>query len=127
MNNPQQFESDSIHRVVVRRALTAEDPANLQLHFEAAVLDRYRELPGFSIVRTNTVGRLKKEGGWAIDFGIAPDDEQIHASIGDLMRLPEADREHWSQHATALISSKMFLQMRLAPGSCFDDGDLRNW
>jgi hypothetical protein len=43
------------------------------------------------------------------------------------MRLPEADREHWSLHATALISSKMFLQMRLAPGSCFDDGDLRNW
>jgi hypothetical protein len=127
MINPQQFESDSIHRVVVRRALAAGDPANLQLHFETAVLDQYRESPGFSIVRTDTVGRLKKEGGWAIDFGIAPDDEQVHASIGDLMLLPEADRDHWSQHATALVSSKMFLQMRLSPRSCFDDGDLRKW
>ena len=123
----QQFESDSIHRVVVRRALAAGDPANLQLHFETGVLDRYRETPGFSIIRTDTVGRLKKEGGWAIDFGIAPDEACIHAAFGALMNLPEADREHWSQHATAPPSSKMFLQMRLSPGSCFDDGDLRPW
>ena len=127
MTHPQQFESDSIHRVVVRRALASEDHANLQLHFEAAVLDHYRQSPGFSILRTNTVGRLKKEGGWAIDFGIAPDDERIHASIGDLMGLSETDREHWSQHATALVSSKMFLQMRLSPSACFDDGEVRNW
>ncbi len=123
----QQFESDSIHRVVVRRALAAEDPKNIQLHFEVAVLDHYRQTPGFSLIRTNTVGRLKKEGDWAIDFGIGPDEEQVHAAIGDLMRLPEADREHWSQHATALPSSKMFLQMRLAPSACFDDGELRKW
>jgi hypothetical protein len=113
--------------VVVRRALAAADPANLQLHFKAGVLDNYRQAPGYSIVRTNTVGRLKKEGGWVLDFGVAPGDEQIHASIGDLMLLPEADREHWSQHATTLLSSTMFLQMRLSPRSCFDDGELRQW
>jgi hypothetical protein len=127
VTNEQQFESDSIHRVVVRRALAAGDPANLQLHFETAVLNHYRETPGFSIIRTNTVGRIKKEGGWALDFGISPDETWIHAGYGALMNLPEADREHWSQHATALTSSKMFLQMRLSPNSCFDDGDLRPW
>jgi hypothetical protein len=123
----QQFESDSIHRVVVRRTLAASDPANLQLHFETAVLDHYRETPGFSLIRTNTVGRLKKEGGWAIDFGISPDDALIHVAFSALLSLPEADRGHWSNHATALPSSKMFLQMRLAPGSCFDDGDVRSF
>ena len=43
------------------------------------------------------------------------------------MHIPEADREHWSQHSTALTSSKMFLQMRLSPAACLDDGDLRKW
>jgi hypothetical protein len=123
----QQFESDSIYRVVVRRALANTDPANLQIHFEAAVLERYRDTAGFSIVRTDTVGRIKKEGGWALDFGIAPEDTVIHAPYGTLVNLPEADREHWAQHATAPPASKMFLQMSLSPASCFDDGELRPW
>jgi hypothetical protein len=127
MTNNIQFESDSIHRVVVRRALAAQDPAKLQLYFEVAVLDKYRETPGFSLVRTNTVGRIKKEGGWSLDFGIAPGELQIHASIGDLIHIPEADREHWSQFSTALPASRMFLQMRLSPAACLDDGDLRSW
>jgi hypothetical protein len=123
----QQSESDSIHRVVVRRALASREPQKLQLHFQADVLDRYRELPGFSIVRTNTVGRVKKEGGWSLDFGIAGEDALVHVSVGDLLALPEAECEHWSQYASALPSSKMFLQMRLSPASCFDDGELRKW
>ena len=122
-----QFESDSIYRVVLRRALAAQDPSKLQVHFEVAVLDKYRETAGFSLLRSNTVGRLKKEGGWTIDFGISPDELQIHASIGDLLNLPEADREHWSHHATMLPSSRMFLQMRLSPAACHDDGDTRKW
>lgn len=111
----------------MRRALAAGDPASLQVHFEAGVLDRYRQTGGFSLIRTDTVGRIRKEGGWALDLGIAPGDELVQAAVGDLLRLPEEDREHWSQFAVALPSSKVFLQMRLAPGACFDDGEVRPW
>jgi len=111
----------------MRRALSLEDPSLLPLFFEVAVLERYLSAPGFSIIRTDTVGRVKKEGGWALDFGIAPDESILHLTWRDLSMLPEAEREHWGQHAVSLPASKMFLQMRLAPGSCADDGELRKW
>jgi hypothetical protein len=118
---------ESVLRVVVRRSLAGEDPSKLPLHFEVAVLDRYRGAAGFSLIRTDTVGRVKKEGGWALDFGIAPDEALVHACVADLLALPEDERTHWSSFATALPSSKMFLQMRLAPGACYDDGEVRAW
>ncbi len=118
---------ESVYRVVLRRAFAAGDPANLALHFAVAVLDRYLEGDGFSIIRTDSVGRLSKDGGWRLDFGIAPAEDQIHLCAGDLLHLPEAEREHWTAFAALLPASAMFLQMRLAPGSCFDDGDLRPW
>ena len=37
--------------------------------------------------------------------------------------LPEDERAHWASCAVAGPSSKMFLQMRLAPGACYDDGE----
>ena len=111
----------------MRRALAAGDASPLHLHFDVAVLDRYREAPGFSVIRTDTVGRVSKEGGWALDFGIAPDEDAIHVQAADLLRLPEPEREHWAMHGVTLPSSRMFLQMRLAPGSCFDDGEVRPW
>jgi hypothetical protein len=120
-------EADFVYRVGVRRALASADPALLQLHFDAEVLQRYRESPGYSIIRTDTVGRVKKEGGWALDFGIAPDESAVHASFGDIARLPEDERAHWATHALAGPSSRMFLQMRLAPGACYDDGEVRRW
>ncbi len=120
-------ESTQVLRVVVRRALAGGDPSGLHLHFDAAVIDRYREQSCFSLIRTDTVGRVKKEGGWTLDVGIAPDETLVHVTIGDLLRLPEVEREHWASFAAALPSSKMLLQMRLAPGSCFDDGDVRPW
>ncbi|MDP3910877.1 MAG: hypothetical protein Q8Q14_10855 [Gemmatimonadales bacterium] len=120
-------EATAILRVVVRRALADGDPSNLTLHFDAAVLDRYRIAAGFSMIRTDTVGRLKKEGGWTLDLGISPDEALVHAFAGDLLRLPPAEREHWSAFAVTLPTSRMILQMRLAPGSCFDDGEVRSW
>ena len=48
--------------------------------------------------------------------------------FGDVMNnLPEAEREHWADHAVALPMSDAFLQMQLQPSSCFDDGELRAW
>jgi hypothetical protein len=116
-------------RLITRRALTAADPALLQCGFEAVVLDRYREQPSYQVMRTQTVGRLRKQGGWSIDFGIAPGEQQIHASWQALsLALPDDERSHWGAHAAAAFEpSEMFLRMQLSPGSCFDDGDLRDW
>jgi hypothetical protein len=115
-------------KVVYRKALLAGDPALLQLSFDAAVIDRYRGQPGFQVIRTETAGRVRKQGGWSVDVGIAEDERTVHASWGALAHvLPEAEREHWAQHAAVLPMSTNFLRMQLAPGSCFDDGDVRAW
>jgi hypothetical protein len=120
-------EADFVYRIGVRRALNAGDATALQVHFDVAVLQRYLDAGGFSIIRTNTVGRVKKEGGWVLDFGIAPDEQVLHAAFGDLARLPEDERAHWASCALAGASSRMFLQMKLSPGSCYDDGEVRSW
>ena len=119
-------EAESVYRVVVRRALAGGDPAKLQVHFGVGVLQRYRD-QGMSIIRTDTVGRMGQRGSWSLDFGIAPDEASVHVSFADLARLPEAEREHWAQFALLLPASKMFLQMRLSPSACFDDGEVRAW
>jgi hypothetical protein len=114
-------------RLLYRRAFASQDALPAQLGFDAAVLDKYRGAAGYSLIRTDTVGRLKREGGWSIDVGIG-EGRTIHAAIGDIIhKLPDAEREHWAQHAVSLPMSKMYLQMRLSPGSCFDDGEVRPW
>jgi len=120
-------DDESLYRLALRRALSSEDPAQLTLHFDVAVLDRYRGAAGLSIIRTDTVGRVRKQGSWSLDFGIAPDEDMVHVTWDQLMTLPESEREHFAAHACLLPASKMFLQMRLTPGSCFDDGELRQW
>jgi len=99
-----------------------------QAWFDQRVLDRYREKSGWRVMRTNTVGRVKSPDGWALDFGIAEGDGVVHASLVDLtQRLPATERQHWAQHLITPAVSRAFLTMRLAPGSCIDDGDLRDW
>ena len=99
----------------------------MQAHFSVDVLEHYRGVHGVTVVRTDTVGRVSRKGNWSLDFGIAPAEDMVHVSIGELIHLPAAEREHWAAHALTLPSSKMFLQMRLSPGSCSDDGELRAW
>jgi hypothetical protein len=99
-----------------------------QLWFDQRVLDRYRAQPGWRVMRTNTVGRVRSAEGWSLDFGIAEGDQVLHASIADLtQRLPAAERQHWAQHLVTPAVSRTFLTMRLAPGSCIDDGELRDF
>ena len=101
-----------------------------QLWFTADVLDHYRGVDGYRVMRTNSVGRLQAaSAGWSLDFGIAPGDELVHATLGDLsQRLPAGERQHWLAHLLAApAASRNFLTMRLVPGSCIDDGDLRTW
>lgn len=116
-------------KLLHRRAFAAADPGLLQVSFEAAVLDRYRADARFRVMRTDTVCRIKQERGWALDAGIAPDERQVHASWRSLMSaLPEGEREHWAMHSTVPSGySDMFLRMQMSPGSCFDDGELRDW
>ena len=114
-------------KLAYRRALRARDPSLLQLAFEARVLERYRGVDAYSIIRTNSAGRLRRQGGWALDFGIAEQDAIVHASWRDLSNnLPEDERDHWAEHASGIVSNN-FVRMQLSPGSCFDDGDVRPW
>ena len=115
-------------RLAVQRALRNRDPGLLQVAFEADVLDRYRGKRQFTIMRTDSAGRIKLEGRWSLDFGIARDDQIVHASWHALSeRLPDEELLHWSEHAVSAELSENFLRMQLAPGACFDDGELRTW
>src|SRR5579859_5501031 len=94
-----------------------------QLWFAQRVLDRYRVQSGWRVMRTNTVGRVKSPDGWSLDFGIAEGDALVHASLVEVsQRLPAGERQHWAQHLVTPAVSRAFVSMRLAPGSCFDDG-----
>jgi hypothetical protein len=104
------------------------DLAKAQIWFDQRVLDRYRALSGWRVMRTNTVGRVRSPEGWQFDFGIADGDQLLHASAADLAQsLPAGERQHWAQHVVGLPVSRNFLTIRMAPGSCFDDGDLRDF
>jgi hypothetical protein len=120
-------DDEALIKVLVRRALAQGDATRLHLHFDAAVVQRYRETNGFSVIRTNPVGRIKKQGGWSLDVGIAPGESVIHAVFADLLHLPEAEREHWAEHAVDVPGSATFISMRMTPSACFDDGELRAW
>src|SRR5215471_8981290 len=93
------------------------------LWFDQHVLDRYRARPGWRVMRTNSVGRVRSADNWQLDFGIAENDSLIHASVTDLtQRLPVREREHWAQFLVTPDVSRNFLTMKLVPGSCIDDG-----
>jgi len=111
-----------------RHVVTGSKPGLAQVWFDQAVLDRYRGNPGYKVMRTNNVGRVKQQpSGWGVDFGIAPGEALIHASLEQVQRLPEGERNHWLQHGVSLPVNQVFVQMQLSPNSCYDDGDLRPW
>jgi hypothetical protein len=106
----------------------AGDIGKAQVWFAPAVVGRYRALSGWRVMRTNSVGRVRSPEGWSIDFGISPAEDALHTSLTDLVqRLPAGERQHWLQHLLAPATSRNFVTMRLVPGSCIDDGDLRSW
>jgi len=106
----------------------AGDTGLAQVWFHQQVLDRYRALAGFRVIRTDSAGRIQVRGGWTLDFGIAEGEQVIHASAADLaQRLPAAERRHWTGFLVAPPVSPTFLIMRLGAGHCLDDGDVRDW
>lgn len=115
-------------QVLLNRALHQGSPDLLPVCFRVEVLDAYRGRPGFSLIRSDSAGRLKQDGGWSIDFGISPGDELIHLTWRDLLsRLPESERASWLEFTESPPLSTNFLQMQMAPGSCLDDGEIRPW
>ena len=122
-----QGRADSQLAALLARALGGDFGA-VPVWFDVGVLDRYRALAGWRVMRTNSVGRIQSPEGWSIDFGITPDEDIVHATVADLaQRLPAGERQHWLQHLLAPATSRNFVTMRLVPGSCIDDGDLRTW
>src|SRR5579859_7583119 len=104
------------------------DFGTAQLWFDRRVLEHYRALPGWRVMRTDTVGRLRSPEGWSLDFGIGEGELLVHTSAAELnQRLPATERQHWAQHIVTPAVSRTFLTMRLAPGSCIDDGELRDF
>ncbi|HEY7152927.1 MAG TPA: hypothetical protein VH575_03110 [Gemmataceae bacterium] len=99
-----------------------------QLWFDASVLDKYRQIDAYKVIRTDTVGRLRGPQ-WMLDFGIAGhEDALIHMSVADAAsKIPASEREHWATHAAALPASANSLLMQLTRGACIDDGDVRTW
>ena len=116
------------HLALVYGRVLAGTPGLAQVWFHAAVLDKYRGKAGVRVLRSNSAGRVRVQGGWNLDFGIADDDRIIHASAGDLaQKLPAAERRHWLNHVVGLPVSGTFLTMRLGAGHCIEDGDIRDW
>src|SRR5437763_978474 len=104
---------------LVYRRVLAGDTGLAQIWFHSHVLERYRSQSGFRVLRTNSAGRVRASGGWALDFGIADDDQVIHLSAADLaQRLPPGERQHWLEHIIAPPVSGTFLVMRLGAGHC---------
>jgi hypothetical protein len=102
-----------------------QQPELAQVSFVAAVLERYLGQSGVTVRLTNTVGRVKTST-WSLDFGIAPDEQSIHATIGALQRLPETEQNHWLEHVEAATFSENFLKMQ-GSHACIDVGDIRIW
>jgi hypothetical protein len=100
-------------------------PESAQLVFRVAVLDKYLQ-SGITVMRTETVGRIKTSS-WSFDFGISPDEQYVHTSVGLFAsRLPETEQEHWLSHLDESRFSENFLRMT-GGHSCVDDGGLRAW
>ena len=117
----------ALERRLLARALAASDFGGLHLHFDVAVLDRYRER-GASLVRTRTVGRVALPGRWSLDLGIAPGERQVHLPAGDLLdRLPAEEHTHWVAHFVGTPASERFIQMRMTSAACIDDGETVAW
>ena len=100
-------------------------PELAQIAFDVAVLDAYLEKSDARVARTRTVGRVKA-ATWSVDFGIAPDEKTIHVTLGQLMRMPERERETWLRHVSDDRFSENYLKMQ-GSHACIDDGNLRGW
>jgi hypothetical protein len=124
----QSIAGEPILRQLYATVLAGDKWEKLPLFFDARVLDHYRQNSNFQIIRTDTSGRLKKTGGWSLDFGISGEgDSIIQVALESLTgRLPETEHEHWLSHLITLPLSSNYVKGLVRPG-CLDDGPIRPW
>ncbi|PZC43194.1 MAG: hypothetical protein DK306_002153 [Chloroflexi bacterium] len=121
-------EADAVYRRALARALESGDAGALPIFFRAQVLIALLQRQGAKLLRTDTIGRLLAPGKPTLDFGLVDQDRLLHLRFRDLAELvPERDREHWLAHLVAPPHSRVLLQMQAHPGSCHDDGPIREW
>jgi hypothetical protein len=112
---------------LVRRAVENSKFDLVQVWFDSAVLNKYREDPDARLMRSDMAGRLLGPGRWLVNFGISPDDAYIHMPIATVVNIPEREREHWLSHVVGLPVGANFIKMTLNPNACIGDGDSREW
>ena len=120
-------ERSSVLQDLVKRVLDTGKYDLMQVWFDSAVLQKYREDPDCRILRSDTAGRLRGPGGWMVNFGISPQDTYIHMSIATALGISDREREHWLAHVVSLPVGQNFLRMTLNPNACIGDGDSREW
>lgn len=97
-----------------------------QVLFHVSVLEKYLVTSGYSVQRTNTVGRVKGST-WALDFGISPGEQTIHVTAALLaQKLPDAELAHWAAAVVDRDFSANYLKMQ-GSHACIDDGGFRAW
>jgi len=113
------------------KTVTKRITANAELYpvrFRAAVIERYRALPGAQVIRTRNVGRVGLPRRWSLDVGIDDDAGEVSVPLRDLAgRMPEAERDHWLDHLVDEPGSAVFLRMQFAGAACIDDGEPEAW
>ena len=122
-------EADAARRLLLARALSGRAALDLYpVRFRAAVIARYRALPGATVIRTRNVGRVSVPRQWSLDVGIDDDAGEVIATLSDLAgRLPESERDHWLDHLAEEPGSAVFLRMQFAGAACIDDGEPEAW
>lgn len=112
-------------RTLYQRAIVGGRPGSLPLWVAPEVLERYVGQAGVQMVRTDSAGRLKVPGLFALEFGIPPGGGPLQVSVESMQRLPQEHLKHFLDHLVAPQMNVRFCQMQLQPGSCFDDGEIR--
>ena len=122
-------EATATRRLLLARVLAGRADAELYpVRFRAAVIERYRALPGAQVIRTRNVGRVGLPRRWSLDVGIDDDAGEVSVPLRDLAgRMPEAERDHWLDHLVDEPGSAVFLRMQFAGAACIDDGEPEAW
>lgn len=103
-------------------------PSRIQVFFDARVLDTYAKSDSYRVIRSDTMGRVSKTGGWTVDFGVCPTAAPlIHATAESVFQhIPDSERSHWLDYMVTIPVSQNYIR-GLIRASCLDDGEIREW
>src|SRR5260370_15053962 len=86
-------------RAALYLRLLGGDLGQAQLWFDRAVLDRYRFLPGWRVMRTYTAGPVRSPEGRSLTSCIAESEQLVLAGASALSHtLHASERQHLAHH-----------------------------